>query len=190
MQTSTFKWRKWNNILHRDIGYIVAALTLIYGISGIAVNHVADWNPSYAHEKELTRIEPIHGHVRGEIVAQALRLLNITDEPQNTFRPDPETLQLFFEGKNYSIDLPTGNVIVESTRPRPVLFEMNQLHLNAPKRAWTYIADLYALSLIVVAVTGLFVLKGKAGITGRGAWLTGIGVLIPVLYWLYYIEVF
>ncbi|MEK9138293.1 MAG: PepSY-associated TM helix domain-containing protein [Bacteroidota bacterium] len=186
-QTSKFKWRKWNNILHRDIGYIITALTLIYGISGIAVNHVADWNPSYSREKELTKIEPIHRHTREEIVAEALKLLSITEKPQNTFRPDPETLQLFFEGKNYSIDLPTGNVIIETTQPRPVLFEMNQLHLNAPKRAWTYIADLYSFSLIVVAVTGLFVLKGRTGITGRGAWLTAIGVLIPVVYWVYYI---
>jgi hypothetical protein len=30
------------------------------------------------------------------------------------------------------------------------------------------------------------VLKGKHGITGRGAWLTAVGVLIPVLYWVYY----
>ena len=188
MQKPPFKWRKWNNILHRDIGYLITMLTLVYGISGIAVNHTADWNPSYVREKELLTIEPIHAHTREEIVEAALKHLGITEEPMNTFRPDPETLQLFFEGKNYSIDLPTGNVIVESTRPRPVLFEMNQLHLNAPKKAWTYIADLYSLSLIVVAVTGLFVLKGKTGITGRGAWLTGIGLSIPVLYWLYYLN--
>jgi hypothetical protein len=189
MQKSPFKWRKWNNILHRDIGYLITVLTLVYGISGIAVNHTADWNPSYVREKVLLTIEPIHARAREEIVEAALQRLGITEQPMNSFRPNPETLQLFFEGKNYSIDLPTGNVIVESTRPRPVLFEMNQLHLNAPKKAWTYVADLYALSLIVVAITGLFVLKGKTGITGRGAWLTGIGLAIPVLYWVYYLYV-
>ena len=47
-----FKWRKWNNILHRDIGYIIVGLTLVYGVSGIAVNHTADWNPNYTVERE------------------------------------------------------------------------------------------------------------------------------------------
>jgi hypothetical protein len=182
-----FKWRKWNTILHRDIGYLIVGLTLVYGISGIAVNHTADWNPSYRIEKRGLQIEPIVEEQREAIVRAVLDRLGLTEEPQNTFRPDPETLQLFFERETYSIDLPTGKVVVEAVQPRRVLFEFNQLHLNAPKRAWTYIADLYAVALIVVAITGLFVLKGRTGITGRGAWLTAIGVLVPVLYWFYHI---
>jgi hypothetical protein len=100
------------------------------------------------------------------------------------FRPDPETLQLFYERTTYAIDVPTGKVIVESVQPRRVLFEFNQLHLNAPKRMWTYIADAYALSLIIVAITGMFVLKGKTGIAGRGAWFVSLGLVVPLAYWL------
>ena len=59
-------------------------------------------------------------------------------------------------------------MIVDGIRPRPVLHEMNQLHLNTPKGAWTWVADLYAVALLFVAATGLFVLKGKTGITGAG----------------------
>jgi len=40
------QWRRWNNTLHRDVGYLVVALTLVYGISGLAINHMADWNPA------------------------------------------------------------------------------------------------------------------------------------------------
>jgi hypothetical protein len=61
---------------------------------------------------------------------------------------------------------------------------MNQLHLNAPKGVWTIIADVYAIGLIVVALTGMFVLKGRTGITGRGAWLVAAGILLPLAYWL------
>lgn len=182
-----FIWRKWNNILHRDIGYLITALTIAYGISGIAVNHTADWNPSYTVEKRTTMIAPVEKQSRDEIIADVREKLQLKDEPRNMFRPDPETLQLFYEAETYSVDLPTGTVLIEETRTRPVLFEVNQLHLNAPKELWTYIADLYALSLIVVAVTGLFVLKGKNGISGRGAWLTAVGIVIPVAYWIYYI---
>jgi hypothetical protein len=176
-------WRKLNNALHRDVGYLIVGLTIVYAISGLAVNHRADWNPSYRMGKRALQIEPIHATERGEIVRQARVALRL-HEPRNVFRPDPATLQLFYEREIYSVDLPTGAVIVDGTRPRPVLYEMNQLHLNTPKGAWTWIADLYAVALLFVAVTGLFVLKGRTGITGRGAWLTAAGALIPLAGWL------
>ncbi len=40
--------RKWSRILHRDIGYFFIFTSLIYGISGIALNHMSDWNPNYS----------------------------------------------------------------------------------------------------------------------------------------------
>lgn len=183
-----FKWRKWNNILHRDIGYTVVALTLIYGISGIAVNHVADWNPNYKIEKEVISIAPIAATEKDAIVNETLAKLQLTEEPLSTFRPDPETVQLFFDKKTYSVDLPTGNVLIEQTKPRRVLYEMNQLHVNAPKQLWTFIADLFALSLITMAITGMFMLKGPTGITGRGKWFVAAGLLIPAVYWIYHIN--
>jgi uncharacterized protein len=179
-------WRRLNNLLHRDIGYLAVGLTVVYGVSGLAVNHVRDWNPSYRVAKTALQIEPIRASERDAIVREALQKLRVGQEPRNVFRPDPETLQLFFREGTYSIDLPTGQVIAEVTRPRPVLFELNQLHLNTPKRLWTWVADAYAVSLILLALTGMFVLKGRTGITGRGAWLTGAGVLIPAAYWVWH----
>jgi hypothetical protein len=173
-----FKWRRWNNILHRDIGYVIVGLTVVY-----AVYHTADWNPTYAVERRGVEIRPLEGTTREELVAQAREQLQLPEEPRTVFRPDPETLQLFYERTTYAIDVPTGKVIIESVQPRRVLFEFNQLHLNAPKKFWTYIADAYALSLIIVAITGMFVLKGKTGITGRGAWFVTLGVAIPLVYW-------
>jgi hypothetical protein len=179
-------WRKLNNALHRDVGYLIVGLTIVYAVSGLAVNHRADWNPSYRVGKRALEIAPIAATERDEIVRQARSALSL-GEPRAVFRPDPQTLQLFYERESYSVDLPTGAVIVDGVRKRPVLWEMNQLHLNTPKGAWTWIADLYALALLFVSVSGLFVLKGKTGITGRGAWLTGAGIGIAVASWLLFV---
>jgi hypothetical protein len=181
-------WRRWSIVLHRDLGYLAVALTLAYGISGLAVNHIADWNPNYRITKAFVDVAPITAQATPEIVAAAVQRLGLASAPTSTFRPDPQTVQLFYAAKVYHVDLPTGKVMIESTVPRRVLYEMNQLHLNQPKRAWTYIADLYAVSLIVLAITGLFVLKGRLGIAGRGAWLTAAGTVIPVGYWLLYLR--
>jgi len=41
--------------------------------------------------------------------------------------------------------------------------------------------------LFVLALTGLFMIKGKNGITGRGAYLTAIGLLLPIVFIVVYI---
>jgi hypothetical protein len=182
-------WRRWNNIIHRDLGYFLVAMTLVYSISGIAVNHVADWNPSYKRLRAVLTIEPTLASTKESILADVLPKLNLkADDLRNSFRPDPETIQLFLDQKSYSIDLPTGTVIVEEIRPRPVLYELNQLHLNAPKGIWTYISDFFALSLIIIAITGVFVLKGKNGLVWRGIWFIGTGIAVPVAFWVYYLN--
>jgi hypothetical protein len=180
--------RRWSIVLHRDVGYLAVALTLAYAISGLAVNHIADWNPNYKMSKEFVDVAPITAVSMPEIVSTAMSRLGLKDAPRNTYRPDPETLQLFYRNRVYHVDLPTGKVMIESNMPRRVLYEMNQLHLNRPKQAWTWVADLYAVSLILLAITGLFVLKGRLGITGRGGWLTAAGALIPVAFWLLYVR--
>ncbi len=181
-----FSWRRLNIVLHRDIGYLTVAMLIIYGVSGIAVNHIQDWNPNFVREKQFKEIEPITATERDSVKAEAMRGLGLTEEPKNFFRPDPETAQLFYENLTYSVDLPTGNVLIETTQRRMVLFEMNQLHLNAPKGLWTFIADLFALSLIFMGISGMFIQKGKTGLMGRGKWFVLIGTVIPVGYWIWY----
>ncbi len=180
------KWRKLNNILHRDIGYLSIALTIIYGISGIAVNHIEDWNPNYAIVTEEFMITMPDEPDIERISTAVGRHLNEKLEIESSFRPAPGQLQLFYGGNTLYINTDNGLVRMERAQKRPVLFDVNFLHLNHAKRLWTYVADLYAIALIVLAITGLFVLPGKKGIKGRGGWLTLIGLLIPVIFLILY----
>ena len=52
-------WRKWFRVLHRDIGYVAVALIIAYGVSGLAVNHIEDWNPSYTFAERGFDIGPL-----------------------------------------------------------------------------------------------------------------------------------
>jgi hypothetical protein len=182
------QWRRWNNVIHRDLGYLCVGLTLVYVVSGIAVNHISDWNPNYRIERRTAKIGPIDatdlespGAVRG-----ILARLGLAPAYRTTFRPDTATLRIFLEDGTADVDLATGRATVEMVRERSLIRAANVLHLNVPKRLWTWIADLYAVSLGLLAVTGLFVLKGKKGVTGRGAWLTAVGVAVPLLFlWIY-----
>jgi hypothetical protein len=181
------QWRRWNNVLHRDVGYVCVGLTLVYVISGVAVNHVDAWNPNYAIERRSAVVGPIEmGQAPDAAVRDLLVRLDLPPTYRTTFKPDPEHLRIFVEDGTVDVDLTTGEATVELVRRRPLLFATNFLHLNHPKRLWTWVADLYAVALGLLAVTGLFVLKGKKGITGRGAWLTAAGAVVPLLFlWLY-----
>ena len=182
------KWRKWNNILHRDLGYLCFGLTIIYVISGVAVNHIHDWNPTYIIERlagtvDLTGVDISDNKA---LTSTVLTQLGETAPLKNIFRVDRNTLKIFVENNNITVDIRTSSVIEEKSTKRNILYQANFLHLNHAKKLWTWFADLYAVALGFLAITGLFVLRGKKGITGRGAWLTVIGFIIPLFFlWLY-----
>jgi hypothetical protein len=182
------KWRKLNNVIHRDLGYLCFGLTVIYAISGVAVNHIADWNPNYRIERVSSQISPVEttGIAPENIISSVLSQLGETGQYKDSFLVDQNTIKIFVEGNTITANLKSGRVSQEQVRTRKVLHEMNFLHLNHPKKIWTWFADLYAVALMLLAGTGLFVLRGKRGITGRGAWLTTIGLVMPVFFiWLY-----
>ena len=52
-------WRQGFRAVHRDLGYIVVSLTIAYALSGIAVNHIDDWNPNYRYAEEAIAIGPV-----------------------------------------------------------------------------------------------------------------------------------
>ncbi len=184
------KWRKWNNILHRDIGYLAFGLTMIYAISGVAVNHIDDWNPNYKIEMVNSKINPISEEKidTNEIIGDILEQLSIGAVPKNNHYADRETLQIFLEDNTVIANLRTGDVSQEIVKRRTLIKPMNFLHLNHPKKLWTWVADLYAIALVFLATTGLLVLKGKKGIKGRGAWLAAIGMAIPIFFKLLYFK--
>jgi hypothetical protein len=179
-----------NNLIHRDLGYLCFGLTIVYAVSGVAVNHIDLWNPSY-------QVEHLRSQLDGPVSATTLLdqpfidglLARLGEDRRylNSFRPDSQTLQVFVEGNTISLNLVTGEIIQEKVMPRPLLRQVNFLHLNHPKKLWSWFADLYAVCLGLVAITGLFVLRGKKGLSGRGAWLTSLGLLLPLFFiWLYY----
>lgn len=187
------KLRKLNRNVHRDLGYIFFFMTMIYGLSGVALNHIDDWNPSY-----IVRNNPIsikEAPLNKEMLSRS-RVISLlkTYAPDETYKnhyfPEEELLKIFIEDGNVNIDLKSGKGIVETSKRRLLLHPANYLHYN-PKKWWTWVSDIYAISLMLLAVTGLFILKGKNGIAGRGAWLTAAGIVIPIVFLLlYYWKVF
>ncbi|MCU0303808.1 MAG: PepSY-associated TM helix domain-containing protein [Thermoanaerobaculales bacterium] len=175
-------WRTLVIATHRDVGYFVAGLTVIYAISGIAVNHIEDWNPSYVIRTERLSVGELPAGGNDVLAVTVLGRMGITERPESVVRMTPDRLKIFLDRRTLTVELPSGEVADEHARRRIAFFELNYLHLNHGKGPWTWIADLYAIGLIVLACTGIFIITGRKGLGGRGRWLLLAGLAIPLLY--------
>ncbi len=181
-------WRRLNNAVHRDLGYLACVLTILYGVSGIAVNHVEDWNPSYAAAHERFTLTPPAAETPESLQNALISKLGLDPASvQGWHRPAPDRFVIFLpQGGEAKLDLSTGQGVWKKMNPRPFLFDANVLHLNHIKGVWTYVADAYSLVLIVLAATGLFVLRGDKGLLGRGKWWVAAGAALPAAFVVYY----
>jgi len=180
------KIRKLNRAIHRDLGYFLFGMTIIYALSGIALNHLDDWNPNYIIQTTEVEVDPavLSETMSKEQVQNVLFSVASTEQYKNHFFPGNQ-LKIFIPDGAVILDMSTGKGKMETSKRRPLFNEVNYLHYN-PQSWWTYFSDFFAVGLLVLAITGLFIIKGKKGIKGRGAWLTLAGILIPMLFLVFF----
>jgi hypothetical protein len=177
-----FSWRPWLRAFHRDIGYFVIGLTIIYAVSGLAVNHIADWDPSF---RQVERTHQVGAPLPDDDEAAASRVLaelGIQQAPREVYRADETQLDVVLDDRTLHVDTKSGKVLEEGQEPRLFLRVANWLHLNRGKKAWSYFADGYAVLLLFLAISGLFMIPGRKGLLGRGAVIATIGALVPIVY--------
>lgn len=182
------KWRKYNRAIHRDLGYFFCVMTIIYGLSGIALNHIDTWNSNFSVISKNKNV-PLPAQVDSIKNKDVFAIIKPFGEKTfvKTYRPEPQVLRVYIVGGHIDVNLRSGDARLEKTIRRPVFYQMNRMHYNKLKSGWTWFSDIFAGALIILAISGLFILKGKNGITRRGAWLTLAGLLIPIIFLILYL---
>lgn len=176
------KWRGWTRILHRDLGYFFAGVVLIFCVSGLAVNHVADWDPNFRVERSAVHLDlPTRkADITEAKVREALATVDQCGEYRAMDFPTDHQMKVFLSDGSMLISLRDGAGMYEMVRRRAILYSANRLHLN-PKGWWLAFSDVFAVALMVIAITGLIMLRGSKGFLGRGKWFVGAGVVVPLL---------
>jgi len=250
-------WRNTLRSLHRDAGFFAVGLTFLYALSGLAVNHINDWDPSFIQHQRSATVDVDLPDDDAQAAAIVLGELKIDDEPLDVFgerstlvryevsmpasfveiHPDTEEILVTKRGSNetqvyelgeplpendwkaarealrrigmtdeplavHRVTIPVrrltitfenntisvddlgdkADVYEEGQRPRFLLHLANWLHLNRGKKAWTWVADAYAIVLLFLATSGMLMVRGRKGLIGRGGIFLLLGVSVPVLY--------
>jgi hypothetical protein len=168
--------------VHRDAGNLAVGLTLVYAASGLAVNHIADWDPNFT---SYQRTHELGGPLEGDdqaVAGRVMERLGVKDKPSDVYRASDEELEISLDRRTLHVNTKTGRVLDEGDKPRFLLRLANWLHLNRGKKAWTYVADGYAGVLLLLAFSGMFMLPGRKGLMGRGGIFVLVGVAVPVAY--------
>ncbi len=183
------KLRKINRAIHRDLGYFFTGMIIIYAFSGIALNHRNDWNPNYSITTKILTLEvpsSINSNEE-EGIKEILQQIDEEDSYRKHYFPSDNEIKIFLQdGGSIMVNLKNGNSFYEELKKRPIFFEFNFLHYN-PGTVWKWFSDIFSVALIVLGISGLFILKGKNGIKRRGAWLTIAGIIIPLILLFMYI---
>lgn len=176
------KWRRLILALHRDMGYFFTGALLLYAVSGLAVNHVDDWNPNFVVEHRTVKLDlpSDRSAITKEMILANLKPLGEDGNLRGYDFPSKSRIKIYLKEGSIAARLTTGEGEYESVRRRPLLYEANTLHLN-PSDWWIVFSDLFAVGLIVIAATGLFIARGRQGLAGRGKWFVGAGMIAPLI---------
>nr|WP_319509249.1 PepSY-associated TM helix domain-containing protein [uncultured Draconibacterium sp.] len=182
------KIRKLLRILHRDLGYFIVAMTIVYAVSGIYLNHRHDFNPDYKiivtdfnHE-----LQPKASYSDDEI-RQLVESVQADVVYKKHYMDGDGDIKVFIANGEVIIFPESGEGRMRYLQRRPLVFSMNKLHRATLGTVWKWTSDTMAVILLFVAVSGLFLLKGKRGLRRWGWWFTVAGIIVPLLFVILYL---
>lgn len=164
-------------IIHRDLGFLMVGIALIYGISGIIMNHLGNEDPAYQTIRKSFDLPP--GLNKESLTSEWEKQADLA-EIKRIMESDGNSLRLFLDGGQAVYQKNDGSVSYEVYKKNHFVYWINRLHYNKAN-SWTFMADFFACSLIFFAVSGLFMVKGKRSLAGTGKWWVLLGLIIPLI---------
>jgi hypothetical protein len=169
--------------LHRDLGYFYIGLIVSFAFSGLMMNHREYWHPEkYTTETKAIQISlPAEENLNEKFAEELGKKLNIDDKIRRQ-GIKKGTYKISFENHDVEIDMKTGKGEIVSFRKTPIISQTMKIH-KSTSNWWIYYSDIFALSLITIAITGTFIIKaGKFSFKSRGWKLALAGLVFPLIF--------
>ena len=173
--------------LHRDLGYFYIGLIVSFALSGLMMNHRDSWHPEkYTTETKAIAVQlPAESEINEKFAEDLGKQLGIDDKFRR-HNVKKDVFKISFENHDVEIDMKTGKGEIVSFLKTPIISQSMKLHKNT-SNFWIYYSDIFALSLILIALTGTIMIKGgKFSFKQRGWKLAVAGVIFPLLFLIFF----
>ncbi len=192
----SIRLREW----HRDLGYLVIGITIIYSLSGI----VLSFRDLHLFEKKYILNAKIEKNLPKEQLKDKIISVYKQNEQKkilpahiikksvlDNFQEVEESSKFIKYQVSRKKDMKLVTYYKDSGE---VIYSINgyptfiQIFVNSHKSStqdrWSYLALAYSVILFFLAISAIFIVKGKYSFKQRGVYLTlaGIGVILLFLY--------
>lgn len=154
--------------LHRDIGFFVIGITIIYGLSGILLVY-RDTGLLKSEKVVEKTIQPnLKASQLGAVMH--VRAVKVVKEEGDV---------IYFQNGNYNAA--TGELNYTANQLPSFLNKLNQFHKTSSRNVVHYISIIYAVLLLFLAISSFWMYKPKSNMFKRGLYLTGAGLVLAIL---------
>lgn len=156
-------------VLHRDIGYITLGLTIVYALSGILLVYR---NTNFLMS-EKTTVKQLKQDLSEKDLSEQLLIRNF-----QILKEDGEII--YFKEGTYNTT--TGVAMISRNEYPPILKKLVNLHKISGNNKWSLFTTIYGILLFFLAVSSLFMYKFRSNKSNRGIALTGLGIILTIVF--------
>jgi hypothetical protein len=173
--------------LHRDLGYFYLGLIISFSISGLLQNHRDSWKPEkYTVIEKQVQWKPMGIDKLEDDEAKFIRKSLGIDDKFRKAIIKKGVLKISYENNDLEINLATGKGELVTYGKTPIIYQMHYLH-KSTSNWWIYYSDIFALSLLLMAITGVFMIeKGKNTFRFRGWKLALARLVFPIVILIFF----
>ena len=171
--------------IHRTLGFFYVGLLISFAFSGILNNHRNTWDlpTNYTYDtKEFTIPMPIvkrDFNNKAKVAEMAKKWY-----PKAKFlgyRIKNNKLRAFYQDNTIvDLDLFLGTGEIEFRRKTPIIGHTKFLH-KFTNSFWVVYSDIFAVSIIVIAITGMLLPRGKNSFKRKGWKIALLGMAVPII---------
>lgn len=164
--------------MHRDLGYFFIGACVVYGVSGFVLS-LRSFGVDLANTREAVAVQLPVAVSSDSLVAVWERYRGELPAARSVRAGSDESFRLMVPGARLEYSPGDGQVRGELVTPRRGLSLFNRLHYNR-SGSWEWIGAFFGVGLVLLAVTGAVLLRGRRGFWRRGVWfmLAGFGVMV------------
>lgn len=154
--------------LHRDIGFFVIGLTIIYSISGIVLTYRDTNFLKYERIVEKT----LSPNMEASELGKALHLRDF-----KVLKNEGE-IEYFQNGTYNKV---TGLVKYSEKKLPPILNKFNNLHKSSSRNLMHLFSTIFGILLLFLAISSFWMFKTKTKLFRRGIYIASSGVVFAII---------